>query len=118
MSLSDDETMEAILKVFTVSNNLTDTERPYWEYAVRNGVLLTQRVLLEKWVNHMASSWYSTPRPEHAFFKQKGRSITLGVGTPGRLDTLHFLDDMTSSLPIGIDDVEITVKAAGLNLKT
>lgn len=115
--LEKDETVTAMLKVFSVASNSKDAERPDWEYAIRDGMPMIQRVLLQKGINDLAATWHAAPKPEQASFKQEGRPLTLGIGTPGRLDTLRFEDDKTAAEPLGADEVEITVKAAGLNFK-
>ncbi|TGJ84954.1 hypothetical protein E0Z10_g3853 [Xylaria hypoxylon] len=37
--------------------------------------------------------------------------------TPGRLDSLHFVADTQVNLPLGEDEVEVSVKAVGINFK-
>lgn len=48
-------------------------------------------------------------------FKQSGRPLRLQVRVPGMLDSLQFHDDPEPFLPMSPDDVEIEVKATGLN---
>jgi NADPH:quinone reductase-like Zn-dependent oxidoreductase len=48
-------------------------------------------------------------------FQQPGRRIKLQIGNPGALDTLYFADDVVE--PLADDDIEIEVKATGLNFK-
>lgn len=114
--LDKPETVTAMLKVFISTSNSKDAERPDWEYAIRDSIPMVQRVLLEKGTNDMTRTWHTAPKPEQASFKQEGRPLTLGIGTPGRLDTLRFEDQKVSE-PLGADEVEICVKAAGLNFK-
>ena len=40
--------------------------------------------------------------------------LTLGIGVPGMLDTLHFKDNPESTEELAEDEVEIEVKASGL----
>lgn len=115
--LDTDETITAISKVFMAVANSGDEARPDWEYAIRNGRPMVQRILLEKGMNDLIATYNTTPKPEKAPFKQQGRPLTLEVGTPGRLDTLRFVDDKSATAPLLADDVEIKVKAAGLNFK-
>ncbi|EPE10816.1 polyketide synthase [Ophiostoma piceae UAMH 11346] len=48
---------------------------------------------------------------------QPGRHLKLEIGQPGMLDSLYFDDDKTatSNPPLGASQVEISVRAAGLN---
>lgn len=48
-------------------------------------------------------------------FQQPGRRFKLQIGNPGALDTLYFADDVVE--PLADDDIEIEVKATGLNFK-
>lgn len=43
--------------------------------------------------------------------------LRLTIGTPGMLDTLHFVADEGYTEPLESDEVEIEVRAAGLNFK-
>nr|WHN38866.1 polyketide synthase 5 [Elsinoe perseae] len=115
--LDDDRLTDATLKVFDQACNSKDDTRPDWEFAIRNGNIMVQRVLLEKGTNDLAASWYVKPKTELSTLKQEGRQLTLGVGTPGRLDTLRFEDDTSLETPLKADEVEVLVKAAGLNFK-
>lgn len=64
-------------------------------------------------------SYNVLPKPEPCAFKQEGRPLKLEVGTPGRLDTLRFNDDkaVAATVPLREQEVEIEIKAAGLNFK-
>ncbi|KAB8250611.1 hypothetical protein BDV35DRAFT_377335 [Aspergillus flavus] len=48
-------------------------------------------------------------------FYQSGRRFKLEIASPGSLDTLYFADDNVGML--GDDEIEIEVKATGLNFK-
>jgi NADPH:quinone reductase-like Zn-dependent oxidoreductase len=48
-------------------------------------------------------------------FQQPGRRFKLQIGNLGALDTLYFADDVVE--PLADDDIEIEVKATGLNFK-
>lgn len=43
--------------------------------------------------------------------------LRLTIGTPGLLDTLHFIEDNDVKLPLAQDDIEIQVHVAGVNFK-
>lgn len=120
--LSDTENITAILKVFSSAafNRINgENDRPDWEYAIRQGRPMVQRVLLENDINDMASTWHTAPKPELLPFKQPGRPLKLGMGMPGRLDSLRFEDHQEGNRAneLSTDEVEISVKAMGLNFK-
>lgn len=109
--------INAAMKVFLSGVNSINSPRPDWEYAIRDNKILIQRILLEKGMNDLISTFVVTPKPEIAPFKQPGRPLKLDVGTPGRLDTLRFIDDDTYKEHLMKDEVEIEVKGVGLNFK-
>lgn len=53
--------------------------------------------------------------PEMLPFNQPGRPLALAVRTPGMLDTFQFVDDNEYQQPLADKDVEISVKAVGMN---
>ncbi|KAH8736190.1 hypothetical protein BGZ61DRAFT_339395 [Ilyonectria robusta] len=50
-------------------------------------------------------------------FQQPGRPLKLNIKTPGLLDTLIFEDDARPAEPLGPDEVEVEVKASGVNFR-
>lgn len=48
-------------------------------------------------------------------FNQPGRRFKLEIANPGALDTLYFTDEVVG--PLGDEEIEIEVKATGLNFK-
>jgi acyl transferase domain-containing protein/NADPH:quinone reductase-like Zn-dependent oxidoreductase len=85
------------------------------EFAVRDGRMMVPRVHLDKGTNALLHS-LSTERPaELAPFKQPGRALTLSIGVPGMLDTLLFKDHDIYARPLKAGEVEVEVKASGLN---
>ena len=50
-------------------------------------------------------------------FAQKGRPLKLTVANPGFLDSLCFIDDEQATKELQDNEIEIDIKAAGLNFK-
>ncbi|KAK3170550.1 putative secondary metabolism biosynthetic enzyme [Lepraria neglecta] len=48
---------------------------------------------------------------------QPGRPLKLTISNPGSLDTLCFIDDETAAAELLDDEIEINIKASGLNFK-
>ncbi|KAJ4293019.1 hypothetical protein N0V88_005683 [Collariella sp. IMI 366227] len=117
--LDTEDTVTGAYKAFVTVCASRGNPRADWEYAVRDGVPMVQRALLEKGMNDLALTHHVLPKPEPGPFKQPGRPLRLEVGTPGRLDTLQFNDDKTAAeeVPLEEHEVEIEIKAAGLNFK-
>lgn len=122
-ALDDDENIIApLLKIFQASSVAeTDEKWKDREYAIRDGIPKIQRVLLEENINELAATWYATPKPKPGTLDAESqggqRRLTLTVGTPGRLDTLRFKTDDQWTNDLAPHEVEIEVKAAGLNFK-
>ncbi|KAM7215806.1 polyketide synthase [Rhypophila decipiens] len=117
--LDDADTITGAYKAFVTACASRDAARPDWEYAVRDGLPMVQRILLNKEMNDLCMSFNTLPKPEPGAFKQQGRPLKLEVGTPGRLDTLRFNDDASANeeVALGETEVEMEIKAAGLNFK-
>lgn len=115
--LDSTETVSAVYKVFLKACVSKDAARPDWEVAVRDGMPMVQRIVLDKGMNDLITDLNAPPSPREMPFKQEGRPLTMAVGTPGRLDTLHFRDDKHAVRPLQDNEVEIKVSAVGLNFK-
>ncbi|KAL9122898.1 MAG: hypothetical protein Q9187_000549 [Circinaria calcarea] len=92
--------------------NLSETE-----YAERDGHLMVPRILEDRALNAFVSSTIRVAVPTNQPFGQHGRALAMEIGTPGLLDTIHFIDDARMLLPLENDSVEVKIKAAGLNFR-
>ncbi|KKY20096.1 putative polyketide synthase [Phaeomoniella chlamydospora] len=85
------------------------------EFISSKSKLLVQRAAedqeMNSFVHHETHSSAIFKQP----YGQAGRRLKIQVGNPGALDTLHFVDDNAGAL--GDDEVEIEVKATGMNFK-
>jgi NADPH:quinone reductase-like Zn-dependent oxidoreductase len=43
--------------------------------------------------------------------------LVLTIGSPGLLDTLHFVEDKSALQPLGSDEIEIEIRSVGMNFK-
>lgn len=87
------------------------------EYAERAGRLLIPRFVPNKPVNQSLKSLLGTVEFEMVPFEQDARQLVVEVGTPGLLDTIHFVSDTRNEIELPAGCVEISVKAAGMNFK-
>ncbi|CAG8902537.1 unnamed protein product [Penicillium egyptiacum] len=85
------------------------------EFTIRDGHLMIPRILPDQGLNDLTSTLRGGPRIEPEPLKQKGRALTLDLGTPGDFDSIYFRDDLNYEGPLSSHTVEIEVKAAGLN---
>jgi hypothetical protein len=113
-SMDSPRGIKVLIDIFVQGARSRDSQRPDWEYAIRNERAMVPRILMEKGMNDLIATYNVAPQPEMAPFKQEGRSLTLSVGTPGRLDTLQFVDDpVIAREDVKSDEVEIEVKGVG-----
>ncbi|KAF2177009.1 putative polyketide synthase [Zopfia rhizophila CBS 207.26] len=115
--LASESNVTGIEKVLASARKAKTDARPEWEFAIRDGQLHVQRLQLEQGMNTMLLNMNAAPQPRPAPLHQAGRPMNMGVGIPGRLDTLQFADDTAYKPTLGHDDVEIQVKSVGLNFK-
>ena len=87
------------------------------EIVEANGVLTVPRLVDEEHLNRTLQTIGVTPQPEPQSLSLITRPLTLAIGRPGLLDTLHFVDDTTVLAPLAADEVLVDVKAAALNQK-
>jgi acyl transferase domain-containing protein/NADPH:quinone reductase-like Zn-dependent oxidoreductase/SAM-dependent methyltransferase len=108
---------EEIIKVLSLNFVHRNDDCPDWEYAIREGSVLISRLVPEEATNDMLASTTSQRPPTLSSLKQKARPVKLQIGTPGMLDTLQFVADPLLGKPPAPDEVEIEVKATGVNPK-
>ncbi|KAJ5088244.1 type I iterative polyketide synthase [Penicillium angulare] len=95
----------------------TDGTKPRgdWEFKARGSELLVPRVVdddaANAFVHNETHEQTITTQP----FLQPNRRFNLQISSPGSLDSLYFADDVPE--PLADDDIEIEVKATGLNFK-
>lgn len=105
------ETISDILKLM-----LQEGDEPGEAEVVENdGVLQIARYIPEVNKNRSLSNIGATLVPELQPLVQPGRPLKLTVGSPGMLNTLHFIDDPIPAQPLQDDHVEIEVLFNALN---
>ena len=113
--VDDEATLQSIVKIsqsILLSEDDRDQER---EYALRSAVLFISRINPNKDMNEMLGDLNSSAMPVMLPYHQVDRPLKLGVGAPGMLDTLRFVDDPYATEPLAPGDVETKVEASGLN---
>ncbi|GLA55110.1 type I Iterative Polyketide synthase (PKS) [Aspergillus niger] len=115
VGIDDPATVLAINSVLQSGVEAKNVEHPDWEYALRNGTIHTVRLDPDAPVNEMLSSITETPDAVPMSFKQPGRPLALAIKSPGMLDTFQFVNDEEYSQPLKPRQVEIAVKAMGMN---
>ncbi|KAL6796632.1 putative polyketide synthase [Trichoderma sp. SZMC 28012] len=107
--------LSGIDKVLRSMTQASQTERPDWEYALQGGQLHVLRLTPNKAVNAMFEASKTEQSVSMLPFNQPGRALALAIKTPGMLDTFQFVDDEEHPKPLKSHEVEIEVKAVGMN---
>ncbi|EKG15215.1 Beta-ketoacyl synthase [Macrophomina phaseolina MS6] len=89
------------------------------EYLVRSGRLCINRLVEAPSVNAFIESKCSNPVPQPQEYGEAKteRALMLSTSSPGRLDKLHFVDWPEYSAPLPDDQIEVEIKATGLNFR-
>ena len=117
---SDINMLDLICKVFKRSfiTYSQDVEHSIeTELAVENGMVCIPRIIQNV---EMDRCLMRETQPDSQFlqpFEQKGRPLKLTIANPGFLDTLCFIDDDQAPKELQGHEIEIDIKAAGLNFK-
>ncbi|MCJ1389265.1 hypothetical protein MMC18_002121 [Xylographa bjoerkii] len=88
------------------------------EYVEQDGMLCIPRVIEASDINHHVFSKTVLQESELRMFGQvPTRPLSLSIRSPGSLDSLEFVDDTDYLQPLASDEIEIKVRASGLNFK-
>ncbi|PBP26113.1 polyketide synthase [Diplocarpon rosae] len=87
------------------------------EYLLRRGVLHTNRILEDQRLDKHVSEMLHHQSSDEIVLSDARGPLRLAIGQPGLLDSLCFHEDPTAGLPLLPDEVEIEVKATGLNFR-
>ncbi|KAL9121038.1 MAG: hypothetical protein Q9187_002404 [Circinaria calcarea] len=113
--LRTSEVVDAVLKIIaaTIKPRQDHIER---EYCEQGGLLQISRLVQANYLDQKIFSSTAPPHPElQEFGRESTRSLKLIVGCPGLLDTLRFVDDPEFKQPLAANEVEVKVKASGVN---
>jgi NADPH:quinone reductase-like Zn-dependent oxidoreductase/malonyl CoA-acyl carrier protein transacylase len=110
-----DDVLKILATTLSQAADSNKDETIDFEYAVRNGLVHVARVSNDKQSNLLLDD--SSQVDENIPFFNDDRNIRLGVGTPGLLDSLIFVDNDTVAGEIAPDQVQIKPAAFGLNFR-
>ena len=108
-------TITAVKEVLLSCTEAMKAERPDWEYALREGTIHSLRLYPHQETDEILESTAAELLPAMLPFNQPDRALALAVRVPGMLDTFQWVDDREWVKPMGDLDVEISVKAVGMN---
>lgn len=82
------------------------------------GFVQTARIVAAPPVNDFIAKRTTVLQPQlQAFGADPSRSLKLHTSGPGRLDKLHFIDWPGAQQPLGGNEVQVDIRAAGLNFR-
>lgn len=108
--------MDLILEAF--ARIFDDEEAGDMEYAEKDGMLFVPRIVNDDNMNLLVHREVhsSTCAPYLQDFAS-ARRLKMSVGTAGALDSLYFHDDQDLEVALGEHEIEIDVRATGMNFK-
>ncbi|TVY13419.1 Reducing polyketide synthase PKS2 [Lachnellula arida] len=113
--LSDELTVKAILDVFKAAFGSKAETNCELEFMERQGLFFTPRIINDAEMNEYVHKHTNASVLEATPFSQPERPLKMVIGTPGALDSLHFIDDQTLEETLADDEIEVEVKAIGMN---
>lgn len=116
---SKPELAQAVTKIFAKAFSMSNTTSSMkdFEYAVRNGRIMIPRLVEDKRANQAITRRDSKCEPKEQCLWQEDSCLCLDMGQVGLLDTFRFVHSGRCSNEIPHDQVEIEIKAAGLNFR-
>lgn len=114
----DDQFVESILSVFKHQFvDSIDDESKNAEYFLRDNELLTNRLIDAQNANGFVHSNFAEADPKQGPLGEAGRPIMLDTSSPGSLSALHFATDPVWARPMAENEVEVEIRAVGLNFR-
>ncbi|KAK7959092.1 Reducing polyketide synthase PKS1 [Apiospora aurea] len=112
---SVDQMRRIIVKTFSTAFATTRGSTSELEFMERGGKLLTPRIINDAEMNEIVHNEINLSALRSTPFNQPDRSMKLTIADPGILETLHFTDDETLTTSVESDEIEMQVKAIGVN---
>lgn len=101
-----------ILDATVIAKNTSDAEFRY-----RQGQFRTPRADLDVEMNKYIHKQTNSAVRELQLFHQDDRALRLEIESAGALDTLYFEDDYIVHTPLQDHEIEVQIKATGMNFK-
>ncbi|KAK0709217.1 polyketide synthase [Lasiosphaeria miniovina] len=115
--LSETDTTKAILRVFQAAFGVESTATSELEFMERGRSFFTPRIVVDNEMNEYVHKQTNPSAIEPLPFGEDDRSLKMEISAPGAADSIHFIDDQSIEEPLEADEIEIRVKAVGLNFK-
>ncbi|TDZ31026.1 Reducing polyketide synthase PKS2 [Colletotrichum spinosum] len=115
--LDEDDASAVIYEIFKLAFNTNANSTSELEFMERSGKFFTPRIVHDEDMNEYVHRETNPSIVEMQPFGKDDRCLKMEFTTPGAIETVHFVDDVSVSQPLGDDEVEFEVKAVGMNLR-
>jgi len=92
-------------------------EKANGEYMFKDKTYFTARLVESHNANEFLETRFSRPKPSMQPLSTAGRPVKLATAAPGLLDKLEWVTDPDYDQALGSTEVEIDIKAVGLNFR-
>ncbi|KEF55685.1 uncharacterized protein A1O9_08435 [Exophiala aquamarina CBS 119918] len=92
-------------------------EKANGEYMFKDMIYFTSRLVESYEANEFLETTFSRPKPSMQSLSTARRPIKLATAAPGLLDKLEWVTDPDYNQELGSTEVEIEIKAVGLNFR-
>ncbi|RFU27072.1 hypothetical protein B7463_g9261, partial [Scytalidium lignicola] len=97
---------------------LQQQDQRHAEYVYKNGLVHINRLYYSQRVNTFLNQKIAKPSAQQKpFGEDPSRALSLSIRNPGLLDSLEFVDDAKYPTPLGDREIEVQIKATGLNFR-
>ncbi len=111
-----DQQLHHLVQVLEKNHISPGSDQKEPEYVEINGVMSIPRIT-KSTVLSQELHMKSMPQQSNLMVMEDAPPLSLTIGSPGLLDTLHFVEDKTFPKPLGNDEVEIRTEVVGMNFK-
>ncbi|CCC12643.1 hypothetical protein SMACR_07941 [Sordaria macrospora] len=115
--LSEAKAADVIFSVFKIAFGSVSSSMSEQEFMEREGSLFTPRITHDRETDEEVHNLTNPRALEPTAFGNNSRLLRLEISAPGALGTLHFVDDHSLEVPLAVDQIEIEVKAVGMNFR-
>jgi NADPH:quinone reductase-like Zn-dependent oxidoreductase len=115
--LPDDSLAKLIVKIYKHQFVEAISEFRNSEYLYQGGVIHTNRLFEPDVGNDFLASRFSKLTPQLTPFGETSRPVQLTTAEPGLLNKLEWVTDVNYYEPLGDTQVEIDIRAVGLNFR-
>lgn len=111
-----EQQLQSISRILKRSHFVSESTEYETDYIENDGLLNILRAVP---ASQLSQDLYTASLPQQSSVQTIGESppLKLSIGSPGLLDTLHFIEDKDQMQPLRSDEVEIQVHAIGMNFQ-